>query len=171
MAPRNPEDLLHHGEFSKAKRKVNSRRKGSTFERNIAKKLNERFETDEFVRSPGSGAFATTHKLPDYMKVHGDLITPLNFAFTIECKNGYKLELDDPFKRKSDLWSFIKQAERDAQASGKDMMVIYKKNARMELVIVDKPYSIKNEMIINKKYYVYSLKDFLALGDEVFFTA
>ena len=171
MANREERDLLEVGEFAKKKRKVNSRRKGSNFERGIAKKLNGRFNTEEFMRSPGSGAFATTHKLPQHIKVHGDLITPQNFAFVIECKNGYKLELDDPFRRKSDFWSFIKQAERDSQASGKDMMVIYKKNARMELVIVDKPYPINDEMVVNKKYYIYNLKDFLALDDVYFFRA
>ena len=170
MANREERDLLEVGEFAKKKRKVNSRRKGSTFERGIAKKLNGRFNTEEFMRSPGSGAFATTHKLPQHIKVHGDLITPQNFAFVIECKNGYKLELDDPFKRKSDFWSFIKQAERDSQASGKDMMVIYKKNARMELVIVNSQYPIKDEMVVNKRYYIYNLKDFLALDDQHFFT-
>ena len=50
----------------KKKKKVNSRAKGSTFERQIAKLLNNRFNTTEFSRTPGSGAFATTHSLPDY---------------------------------------------------------------------------------------------------------
>jgi Holliday junction resolvase len=65
--------------LNKKKKKVNSRAKGSTFERQIAKILNERFNTSEFSRTPGSGAFATTHSLPDHLKIYGDLITPQNF--------------------------------------------------------------------------------------------
>ena len=42
----------------KKKKKIDSRTKGSSFERQVAKKLNERFNTTEFMRSPGSGAFA-----------------------------------------------------------------------------------------------------------------
>ena len=74
------------------KKKVNSRAKGNRFENKIAKTLNERFDTKEFCRTPGSGAFATTHKLPEYLKVYGDLITPEKFKFIIECKKGYNEE-------------------------------------------------------------------------------
>ena len=83
---KNPKKILElENEFYK-KRPVNSRRKGSNFERAIAKKLNGRFETEEFCRTPGSGAFGTTHKnLPDHLKIHGDLITPERFLYVIEC--------------------------------------------------------------------------------------
>jgi hypothetical protein len=86
-------DILGNGEFGK-KPRVNSKRKGAAFERKIAKLLNERFDTTEFNRTPGSGAFGTTHALPQHLIVQGDLITPQNFKYVIECKNGYKVELD-----------------------------------------------------------------------------
>ena len=70
----------------KKKKRVNSKAKGGAFERQIAKLLNEQFKTKEFNRTPGSGAFATTHDLPEHITVAGDLITPLNFKFCIECK-------------------------------------------------------------------------------------
>ena len=83
---KNIESILDFGEFSKKKR-VNSKRKGSTFERKIAKMLNERFDTKEFSRTPGSGAFATSHRnLPEHLRIQGDLITPSNFPFVVECK-------------------------------------------------------------------------------------
>ncbi len=108
------DSILEFGEFSK-KRRVNSKRKGSNFERKIAKILNERFKTKEFSRTPGSGAFATSHKnLPKNLQIQGDLITPTTFPFVIECKNGYDVQLDDLFKRKSDFKSFISQAQNDA---------------------------------------------------------
>ena len=76
----------------KKPKKVNSRNKGQSFERKIATMLNNRFNTKEFCRSPGSGAFATTHNIPDHLKLHGDLLTPLDFKFCIECKKGYNKE-------------------------------------------------------------------------------
>ena len=85
------------------KKRKNSRRKGNNFENKICKTLNERFKTEEFCRTPGSGAFATTHKLPEYLQIAGDLITPSNFRFLIECKNGYSkdLKISDFFNEKS----------------------------------------------------------------------
>ena len=73
----------------KKKKKVNSKAKGSSFERQVAKILNDRLGTTEFSRTPGSGAFATTHSLPDHLKIYGDLITPQNFKYCLECKKGY----------------------------------------------------------------------------------
>ena len=70
----------------KEKKNINSRTKGSTFERQICKMFNKRFNTSEFCRSPGSGAFATTHSLPEHLKIYGDLITPEKFKYCIECK-------------------------------------------------------------------------------------
>ena len=48
------------------------------------------------------------------MKVYGDLITPENFKFILECKSGYDVTFEDIFKPKSDLYKFIEQAKRDA---------------------------------------------------------
>ena len=142
---KNIEDLLDFGEFSKKKR-VNSKRKGSTFERKIAKMMNERFDTKEFSRTPGSGAFATSHKnLPENLRISGDLITPITFPFVVECKNGYDVQLDDLFKRKSDFHS-----------------------RRMALVVVGKPYGVTPEISLNGKYFIYPLDEFLKLSNEVF---
>ena len=163
------DDILGHGEFAKKKR-VNSRRKGNAFERKMASSLNERFDTKEFARTPGSGAFATTHKnLPEHLKIQGDLITPQNFKFVIECKSGYTLELDDPFKKNSDLWDFINQAKRDASTANKDWMVIYKKTRRTTLVIVGNSHPVHRRMEINGEYFVYAYEDFVRLDDSWFF--
>jgi len=167
---KNIESLLGFGEFSKKKR-VNSKRKGSNFERKIAKILNERLDTKEFNRTPGSGAFATTHQgLPDHLKIQGDLITPSGFPFVIECKNGYDVQLDDLFKRKSDFFSFITQAQSDAKAAKKEWMVIYQKTRRMAMVIVSASYNVKPELVLNDTYFIYPLNEFLKLPDEVFCT-
>jgi Holliday junction resolvase len=167
----NLNKILNDGEFGK-KPRVNSKRKGATFERKIAQTLNERFQTNEFSRTPGSGAFGSTHQLPQHLIVHGDLITPQNFRFTIECKNGYNLEIDDIFKDSSDFHKFIEQAKNDARRAGnRDWMVIYKKNRRKEIVVVEEKIpSLKNYIYYNNCCYIYLLKDVLSKPDEYWFT-
>jgi len=69
--------------------------KGNSFERDIASVLNTLFDTQEFSRAPTSGAFfgksnafkkagASEHAK---LTLAGDLTTPADFRFTIECKN------------------------------------------------------------------------------------
>ena len=164
----NLNKILNHGEFKKKKR-VNSRRKGNAFEREVAKILNTRFNTKDFCRSPGSGAFATTHELPQYMKVYGDLITPQNFKFILECKSGYDVTFEDIFKPKSDFYKFIAQAKRDAEKAEKDWLVVYKKTRRKPFVITSKKYNISPVVSINEESYVYRLSDFLSLETSIFF--
>jgi hypothetical protein len=62
------DDIYDLKNLRKKPKRNNSRTKGNTFERQIAKILNDRFNTTEFSRSPGSGAFATTHSLPEHLK-------------------------------------------------------------------------------------------------------
>tara|TARA_R110000744_G_scaffold79783_2_gene156578 strand:+ start:357 stop:863 length:507 start_codon:yes stop_codon:yes gene_type:complete len=162
-------NILGNGEFGK-KPRVNSKKKGANFERKIAQMFNERFKTTEFNRTPGSGAFGSTHQLPQYLIVHGDLITPQNFKYTIECKNGYNLELDDLFKPKSDFFRFIEQAKADAKRCSREWMLIYKKDRRKELVVVDGPLArLTHVVVVHDNYYVYLLKDVLALPEAFWF--
>ena len=121
----------------KKKKKVNSRTKGSSFERQICKSFNSRFNTKEFCRSPGSGAFATTHSLPKHLKIYGDLITPINFKYCIECKKGYNKEnLYSLYNYRSSFWKFIDQCEKDSEKCGKVPMVIFKQDRQPILTIV-----------------------------------
>lgn len=152
----------------KKKKKVNSRTKGSAFERQIAKMFNEKFGTSEFSRTPGSGAFATTHSLPDHLKIYGDLITPQNFKFCIECKKGYNdINMYSLFNDSSDIWKFVHQCQKDADACGKQPLVIFKQDRQRTLAIVD-----SNNIRIQyyphikiygeyKSYRIYQLDDLL----------
>jgi Holliday junction resolvase len=156
----------------KKKKKKNSRAKGSTFERDIAKLLNKRFNTSTFARTPGSGAFASTHTLPEHLQIHGDLITPANFKYCLECKKGYNKEsLYSLFNYSSDTWKFIEQAGKDAKRAGKVPMVIFKQDRREILAIVPsyiiylnnlKSIEIQKE---DSKYRIYLLKDLLKEED------
>ena len=163
------DNLIEMGEFGKKKR-VNSKRKGSTFERNIAKILNERFNTKEFARTPGSGAFGTTHKnLPHYFKVAGDLITPEKFRFVLECKTGYDLRLEDLFKPASDLYKFIEQASRDGAVAKKPWLLVYKRDRQKAMVVSLEQFNLK-KVVTFGDYHMYLLEEVLSLPEEVFFT-
>ena len=159
----------------KKKKKVNSRAKGNRFENKIAKKLNERFNTKEFCRTPGSGAFATTHKLPEYLKVYGDLITPENFKYIIECKKGYNEEqVSDLFNTKSNICKMIDQAHRDSKKSSRKFLLFIGQDRR-------EPIAITNAMDlpVGKTYLrgkvnkievsMFRLEDLLLLDDSHFF--
>lgn len=159
----------------KKKKKVNSRTKGASFERQIATMLNKRFNTKEFSRTPGSGAFATTHNLPEHLKLHGDLITPKNFRYCVECKKGYNKEnLYSLYNYRSDFWKFILQCQKDSDLSKKVPMIIFKQDRQKTLVIVPSyiMYSIKKYIEIHKEensYKVYYLDDLLKEEDYHWF--
>ena len=160
----------------KPKRK-NSRTKGSTFERQIAKVLNDRFNTTEFSRSPGSGAFATTHSLPDHLKIYGDLITPQKFKFCIECKKGYNNQnLYSLYNYSSDIWKFVEQCEKDSGKCSRLPMVIFKQDRQPTLAIV--PYDVEFgqdlkyiEVMKQKKYRIYLFDDLVKCWDHCWFDA
>ena len=143
----DPNKILKlENEFFK-KPRINSRAKGNRFERDLAKRLNSRFNTKDFSRTPGSGAFGSTHSLPKHLKIYGDLITP----------------------ETSDLYSFIEQAKNDARSSEREWILIYKKDRQKAIVITEREFPTKEQIRIRKMYYVYLLEDFLSLPDEHFF--
>jgi len=157
------------------KKKVNSRAKGNRFENKIAKSLNERFNTKEFCRTPGSGAFATTHKLPEYLKIYGDLITPKDFKYIIECKKGYNEEqISDLLNPKSNISNMIAQASRDSRKCSKHFFLIIGQDRR-------DPVAITNDLTLpieGNKFFgrsgdtdvvIVSLKELLLIGDFHFF--
>ena len=160
----------------KPKRK-NSRTKGNTFERQVAKLLNDRFKTEEFSRSPGSGAFATTHSLPDHLKIYGDLITPQKFKFCIECKKGYNNQnLYSLYNYSSDFWKFVEQCEKDSEKCSRLPMVIFKQDRQPTLATV--PYDIEFGQELkyiqvhkNKTYRIYLFDDLIKCWDQCWFDA
>ena len=170
------EDIYDLNELRKKPKRKNSRTKGNTFERQVAKILNDRFKTTEFSRSPGSGAFATTHKLPDHLKIYGDLITPQKFKFCIECKKGYNhLNLYSLYNYSSEIWKFLDQCEKDSEKCSKIPMVIFKQDRHPILAIVPIENSfgtkpLKYIDIHNKKTYrVYLFEEILKCWDSMWF--
>jgi len=156
----------------KPKKRKNSRAKGNAFENKVSKILNERFDTDEFSRSPGSGAFATTHKLPSHLQIYGDLISPQDFKFIVECKKGYnQLGMDALLNRKSKVWEWIETLERDMAASRKPGFILTAQDRKPSIVITPYNKQIDNhtdKKVIVDKYIMIYLEDFLSLPDTFF---
>ena len=159
----------------KKKKKVNSRAKGNRFENKIAKILNERFNTKEFCRTPGSGAFATTHTLPEYLKVYGDLITPEKFKYVIECKKGYDGEqVSDLLNPKSTISKMIDQAHRDSKKSSKKFLLIIGQNRQEPVAITNQTdLPVKGWMfrgyIDDLEIAMFKMCDLLCVDDSHFF--
>ena len=159
----------------KKKKRVNSRAKGSSFERAIAKILNDRFNTTEFSRTPGSGAFATTHTLPAHLKIYGDLITPQNFKYCIECKKGYNKEnLYSLYNYSSDFWKFIEQCEKDSEKCSRIPLVIFKQDRQPILAIVPESIAFDSNLKYidihkNITYRIYLFKELLKCWDTMWF--
>lgn len=147
--------------------RINSRTKGNAFERKVCALLNHRFNTSDFCRSPGSGAFASTHSLPSYLKVYGDLITPENFMFCVECKKGYNKEnLTSLFKKTSDFWKFVKQSNKDAKKAGRESMIIYQQDRGYILVITKVDiFPLLEDTVRMKDYSINILEEVLKVED------
>ena len=160
----------------KKKKRKNSKAKGSSFERKVAKILNERFNTNEFARTPGSGAFATTHTLPKHLQIWGDLITPENFKYIFECKSGYNNEgIHSLINPKSRLWGWVTQMERDAESAEKpSILLIYQDRKPIITFIkykeeIEKSINTYSIVIINNnKYILLYLTDLLGMDDSLF---
>ena len=156
-------------------KKINSRAKGNRFENKVAKMLNKRFKTDEFCRTPGSGAFATTHKLPKYLQLHGDLITPEKFRFVIECKKGYNNEgLSELLNPKSNTSKMIAQASRDSKKANKKFLLIVGQDRKDPIVITNDPVSIPRVAVFegnsrSTKIFILKLDELLTSSTSYFF--
>lgn len=160
----------------KKKKRKNSKAKGSSFERKVAKILNERFNTNEFARTPGSGAFATTHTLPKHLQIWGDLITPENFKYIFECKSGYNNEgIHSLINPKSRLWGWVTQMERDAESAEKPSILLISQDRKPIITFIKYKEEIEKSIntysiviINNNKYILLYLTDLLGMDDSLF---
>jgi Holliday junction resolvase len=147
----------------------NSKRKGANFERKVVKILEERFD-HPFSRTPGSGAFATTHKTVQDMS--GDIIVPAGFRFCIEAKCGYdhELHLTKLFDPRSRLYDFIRQVVRDSKKMKKDWMLIWKGTRKQALVFTEKDSFPRCPKVqVNTRCWMYRLQDVIDQEDCYWF--
>lgn len=158
------------------------KQKGNSFERKIANLLSERFKTKtgidkSFRRNADSGSFfggsnvKRTEQYDTEKATFGDIITPANFAFSIECKH-YKAAPSFSLLMKQDVkeWDkWIAQAGQDCISANKMMAIIIKYNNVDEFVILNESFGLKT--VINyKQFSIVTLESFLTLSDDTFFT-
>lgn len=123
-----------------------SKSKGNKFERDIRDLLNKAFETQEFARTPNSGAimglgnYAKNQNLEEHTKktLGSDIICPSWFNFSIECKcYGDKpnyaavLANEDTF-----LSGWIGEVLFDAINSKRTPILFFKTNRKGTFVVV-----------------------------------
>jgi hypothetical protein len=162
--------------------KINSKNKGSSFERKIANQLSERFAKHlgiekGFRRNSDSGSYFGGANMSRVVQhdmdraIFGDLICPINFLYTIECKH-YKSapSFQSLINKDVSQWdTWIKQAEQDSTNANKLCLLIIKYNGVNELVFIKN--TIDKDCIFKyKEYIVYKLSDFLSLDDRLFFS-
>lgn len=112
---------------------VNSRSKGGSYERRIAKKFSE-WCGFEVRRTPSSGALMKT----------GDIfpVVPENmvrFPFSIELKNRESWDFKELFDRKNKvgIFSYWKQCTSDADMSNRVPMLVFTKNGSPDYCMTD----------------------------------
>lgn len=170
----------------KRKKGINSKRKGNSSENEVRKILNERFSFTNFHRSPSSGAFVggsnfyrkeELNKSQNLVFVGDIYCSREDFKFTIEHKAYAEASFWDLFNESSDLHSWMKQAEHDAESVGKQPMLIVKYNFHDRIVYLKKNYVDSLERSNLETYAIFShngwycfwLEDLLKETDSFFF--
>lgn len=133
---------------TKRKKGIQSKKKGNRGELELSHILNERFEGYTFARSVQSGAYIgqsnayRANSMTEEQKLvfAGDIRVPTNFKFTIEHKAYAEASFWDLFNDSSDLHSWMKQAEHDAESVGKQPMLIVKYNFHERIIYVKKEF-------------------------------
>ena len=171
---------------TKRKKGINSKRKGNSAENEVRKILDERFSFTNFHRSPSSGAFVggsnfyrkeELNKSQNLVFVGDVYCSREDFKFTIEHKAYAEASFWDLFNESSDLHSWMKQAEHDAESVGKQPMLIVKYNNKKRIVYLKKDYvdsldcsNLETYAIFSHNgWYCFWLEDLLKETDSFFF--
>lgn len=170
---------------TKRKKGIQSKKKGNRGELELVHILNERFEGHTFARSVQSGAYIgqsnayRANSMTEEQKLvfAGDIRVPINFKFTIEHKAYAEASFWDLFNESSDLHSWMKQAEHDAESVGKQPMLIVKYNFHNRIVYLKKNYVDSLDCSNLETYaffehngwYCFWLEDLLKETDDFFF--
>lgn len=128
-------------EEPKKKKRVNSKAKGSGFERVVSNLFATSFAPLAFKRTDGSGArlggknwekMMSTFSKEMMAQYIGDICStneadcPFNFNFVVECKSYGEREPSEAFFGKSLIYSWMKEVETDCVKLGKPGIVICK---------------------------------------------
>lgn len=158
-----------------------SKSKGNMFENQIAKMLNNVYDTEQFARAPLSGAYmgksnaqkrsGIAHAAQDTLR--GDIITPDDFPFVIECKNYNDAPLYHKVMEGCDrhLDKWIAEVEFDAAQANKQPMLFFKTTRKGSFVCL--PFhcctgSKLKAMMIYNSYVITSLDLFQTFSKHLY---
>jgi hypothetical protein len=115
------------------KKRINSKHKGSEYERKIAKKLGSWWGED-FHRTPMSGGL---HWAEDN-RVAGDIVTPPTsvYPWVTELKKREEWEFDHLLKGTGEIEKYWKQVQGDAQRTGMRELLIFSKNFAPDYLMI-----------------------------------
>lgn len=159
------------------KKKVDGGKKGKRVERDLCKKLTERFKM-EFSRSIGSGnRWGQVANMPKHATetFSGDICCPENFKWVLESKGGYEdiIELGNVFgKGSKKLDEFLSQADDESKRCGRKPLLAWKRSHQPWLAFVHtKELGRKKfeQRLIYKEWSCITLDELLKFGDEFFF--
>lgn len=115
------------------KKRKNSRAKGKTYERLVAKELGG-WWGEPFRSTPGSGAL---HWEQD-SRVAGDIVAPVDskFPFTVECKKREGWYFDGLINETGEIPSWWQQALEDAARVDREPLLVFSKNRAPSYVMM-----------------------------------
>ena len=150
---------------------INSKQKGNSHERNVAKLLSQ-WSGSKFMRTPMSGAI---HNFQD-KRVVSDIVAPLslgNWPFSIECKNTENSwEFNTLIEQTAVFWKQWQQCVDDANREGSAPMLVFTKNYRDIFMSITKEIYDKLDIhpesyiVVNNTDYelvIMKFKEFLSL--------
>lgn len=159
-----------------AKKKINCGSKGKRVERDLVKLFNEQWG-ESFSRTVGSGnRWSQVSQLPKHAQdtFSGDLVTPENFLFVVECKGGYDdVDLNSVFVGgHGQIDDFLEQAAFECQRCGKKPMLVWKKNRKPWVAALrteDLPHLNWEYRLVYRNWSLVALEELFTLGKEFFF--
>lgn len=145
------------------------RAKGHGFENQVAKLFSSWWGIEKsFVRSPGSGAWGKLSKFAGACPA-GDLVTPDEFPWTIECKKCEDIEIHHLLINTDGcsiaVW-LKKLVEEDCVISKKKPMLIFSKNNWKSYCIIGK--DDYDTLLIDVIHFVWKKQWVLFLLDDFF---
>lgn len=159
------------------KKRPNSGRIGKTGERELGKLFSERFPNQpQFSRCLGSGNRWSQVKLSKEAQglMEGDLVCPVNFRFTIECKLAYDdIELTQAIAEgNAKLDSFLSQASNSAKRTEKIPLLCWRKKRRPWLAFLPKEFIKQPEKcLVYNEWLGIWLGELFKQPDEFFFNS
>ena len=171
------EQMIDCSKKIKAKKKrKNSHAKGARGELELTKILMSRFTGKAFKRVPASGALfggKNRYRAKDtdeeiIVTLSGDIITPLNFKFSIEHKfYQNNVELWELFNESSHLHSWFKQCLSDSEFSNKEPMLVVKYNNHKRICFLKT--KLDGYVFETDGWYCYWFQEVLKQEDSFFF--